>query len=148
MPKPVTLIEEHPHRVTTLHHRAGLVHNARSPAPLALELHYTSFDPYAVRIKLAVEGAEVRWALSRESLLVGLRRHDGLGDVAVWPVRPPNGPPLLRIRLGPPGRCAVMETELGIIAEWLDVTHQLVPPGCEPPYIHWDGFLSALLDEF
>ncbi|MFD3479835.1 hypothetical protein [Streptomyces sp. NPDC058695] len=41
-----------------------------------------------------------------------------------------------------------METELGIIAEWLGVTQQLVPPGCEAPYIHWDGFLSTLLDEF
>lgn len=148
MPSPVTLIEVHPHRVTTLQHSAGLVRHARSPAPLALELHYTSFDPYAVRIKLAVEGAEVRWVLSRESLLLGLRRHDGLSDVAVWPVRSPGGPPLLRIRLGPPGSCAVMETELGIIAEWLDVTKQLVPAGCESSYIHWDGFLSALLDGF
>ncbi|WP_405652673.1 SsgA family sporulation/cell division regulator [Streptomyces sp. RK9] len=146
MPEPVTRIEVHPYPIATLRHRAGLVRNTRPPAPLALELRYSAVDPYAVRIKLAAEGAEVRWALSREMLLLGLRRHDGLGEVAVWPVRPLSGPALVRVRLGSAEAGAVVETELDVIAEWLYVTQRLVPLGCEASYIRWDDFLLPLLD--
>ncbi|MFJ9251069.1 SsgA family sporulation/cell division regulator [Streptomyces sp. NPDC101776] len=83
MPKPVTLTEVHPHRTTTLRHHTQLVREGQPPVPLDLELRYTSLDPFAVHIGLHTDGASIHWALSRESLLLGLRRYEGIGDVAV-----------------------------------------------------------------
>ncbi|WP_354670736.1 SsgA family sporulation/cell division regulator [Streptomyces flavofungini] len=94
----------------------------------------------------AAEGAEARWVLYREMLLLGPRRHDGLGEVAVWPVGPLSGPALLPVRLRSAEDGAVVETELGVIAEWLGLTQRLVPLGCETSGIRWDDFLLPLLD--
>jgi hypothetical protein len=146
VPKPVTLIEVHPHRVTVLRHRAQFVRDGEAPVPLDLELRYTSLDPFAVRIVLRTDGASVEWSLSRETLLLGLRRHEGIGDVAVWPVRQPDGPGWLRIRLGPLRGCAVFQTERNVISDWLDVTLQLVSRGTENDHLDWEEFLTSLLD--
>ncbi|MET7683424.1 SsgA family sporulation/cell division regulator [Streptomyces sp. NPDC005423] len=146
MPKPVTLTELHPHRVTTLRHRAQMVRDAQPPVSLDLELCYTSLDPFAVRIGLRAEDACVHWSLSRETLLLGLRRHEGIGDVAAWPVHQPGGPGWLRIRLGPLRGCAVFQTERDVISDWLDVTLRLVPQETEGDYLPWDTFLASLLD--
>ncbi len=128
VPEPVTVTEVHPHRTTTLRHRTQLVRDDRPLVSLDLELHYTSLDPFAVRIGLETDGASIHWALSRETLLLGLRRREGMGDVAVWPVRQPGGGGgRLRIRLGPPGSCRVFQTERDVISDWLDVTLRLVP---------------------
>ncbi|MFC9847976.1 SsgA family sporulation/cell division regulator [Streptomyces sp. NPDC060223] len=147
MPQPVTHVEVHPHPTTTLRHRAHLLRNGQPPVSLDLELHYTAVDPFAVRITLLADGASVRWSLSREALLLGLRRHEGLGDVAVWPVRPPAGPERLSIRLGPPRGCAVFQAERAVISDWLDVTLRLLPRGAESDHLHWDDFLLPLLDK-
>lgn len=146
VPKPVTLVEVHPHRVTTLRHHAQLVRNAQPAVPLDLELRYTSLDPFAVRVLLRTADASVRWCLSRETLLLGLRRHEGIGDVAVWPVHQAGSPGRLRIRLGPLGACAVVQTERDVISDWLDVTLQLIPRHAESDHLRWDGFLASLLD--
>ncbi|MBK6014057.1 SsgA family sporulation/cell division regulator [Streptomyces sp. MBT53] len=147
MPKPVTLTEIHPHPTTTLRHRAQLVRGGGPAVPLDLELHYTSLDPFAVRIVLRTDGASVHWSLSRDSLLLGLRRLEGIGDVAVWPLREADGHGWLRIRLGPLGSGAVFQTEQDVVAGWLDVTQQLVPLGGESDYLDWDGFLTPLLGQ-
>lgn len=147
MPRPVTLIEVHPHRVAVLRHRAQLVRDGGAAVPLDLELLYTSLDPFAVRIVLRTDGASVDWSLSREMLLFGLRRHEGIGDVAVWPVRQPGGPDWLRLRLGPLQGCAVFQTERNVISDWLDVTLRLVSRGTENEHLDWEGFLASLLDQ-
>ncbi|SEF15959.1 SsgA family sporulation/cell division regulator [Streptomyces sp. Ag109_O5-10] len=147
MSKPVTLTEVHPHRVTTLRHHAHLVRADRPAVPLDLELHYTALDPFAVRIVLRTDGASVRWSLSREALLLGLRRHEGIGDVAVWPVHPPGTPGRLCIRLGPLRACAVVQAEWDVISDWLDVTLQLVPADTESGHLQWEDFLAPLLGQ-
>ncbi|MBO1330508.1 SsgA family sporulation/cell division regulator [Streptomyces sp. VRA16 Mangrove soil] len=145
MPSPRTTVEYHPHRVTTLHDRALLLtEDNPSPVVLRTELHYTEVDPYAVRLSLSAPGADLSWDLSRESLLAGVRRHEGLGDVAIWPVAPPSGPPRVRIRLGRPGNCAVLDTERESIATWLDTTLRLVPRGREEAYIDWNAVITRL----
>ncbi|UXX96760.1 SsgA family sporulation/cell division regulator [Streptomyces sp. AD2-2] len=141
------MTEVHPHRTTTLRHRTQLVRDGRPLVSLDLELHYTSLDPFAVRIGLETDGASIHWALSRETLLLGLRRREGMGDVAVWPVRQPGGGGgWLRIRLGPPGSCGVFQTERDVISDWLDVTLRLIPRNTESKHLDWDGFLAPLLD--
>ncbi|MDQ1032700.1 hypothetical protein QF035_010282 [Streptomyces umbrinus] len=147
MSKPVTLTELHPHRTTTLHHRTHLVRDGRPAVPLDLELHYTSLDPFAVRISLKPDGASIQWSLSRDALLLGLRRPEGIGDVAVWPVQQADGRGWLRIRLGPLRSCAVFQMELDVISNWLDVTLQLVPQNTESHHLNWDDFLAPLLDQ-
>ncbi|MFE5111427.1 SsgA family sporulation/cell division regulator [Streptomyces sp. NPDC056663] len=146
MPKPVTLTEVHPPPTTTLRHRTQLVRDDRSAVPLDLELRYTSLDPFAVRMGLATDGASIHWSLSREALLLGLRRHVGVGDVAVWPVRQAGGHGWVRIRLGPLRSCAVFQTERDVISDWLEVTLQLVPQGTESNHLDWDGIFAPLLD--
>jgi hypothetical protein len=145
--KPVTLTELHPHRTTTLRHRTQLVNDGRPAVQLNLELHYTSLDPFAVRIGLETDGASAHWSLSREALLLGLRRHEGIGDVAVWPVHQADGCGWLRIRLGPLRNCAVFQMERDVISDWLDITLQLVPQDTESDHLDWEGFLAPLLDQ-
>lgn len=147
MSKPVTLTELHPHRTSTLRHRTQLVRDGQPAVQLNLELHYTSLDPFAVRIGLKTDGASVHWSLSREALLLGLRRHEGIGDVAVWPVHQTDGCGWLRIRLGPLRNCAVFQMERDVISDWLDVTLQLVPQDTESDHLNWEGFLAFLLDQ-
>ncbi|QNS02754.1 SsgA family sporulation/cell division regulator [Streptomyces xanthii] len=148
MSEPLTHVSVHPHRTATLLHDAVLLRDGLRPLPLGLELHYTSLDPFAVRVTLEVEGAQVRWVLSRETLLLARSRRTGTGEVAAWPVPgAADAPPALRIRLGPVEGCAVVETERDVVSEWLDVTARLVPPGEESSHIDWDGFLTGLSDD-
>ncbi|MFE2708256.1 SsgA family sporulation/cell division regulator [Streptomyces mirabilis] len=104
-------------------------------------------DPFGIRVLLRTDGASVQWSLARETLLLGLRRPEGIGDVAVWPVREPGSPGWLRIRLGPLRACAVVQTERDVISDWLDVTLRLVPQDTESNRLQWDGFLASLLDQ-
>ncbi|MGH4030993.1 hypothetical protein ACQB60_18880 [Actinomycetota bacterium Odt1-20B] len=46
-------------------------------------------------------------------------------------------------RLGPERSCAVVDTELDVIADWLAVTTFLVPRGGEDAHIPWGDFLGA-----
>ncbi|MGI3197710.1 SsgA family sporulation/cell division regulator [Streptomyces sp. GLT-R25] len=147
MSKPVTLTELHPHRTTTLHHRTQLICDARPAVALDLELHYTSLDPFAVRIGLKTDDASIHWSLSRETLLLGLRRPEGIGDVAVWPAHQPDSRGWLRIRLGQLRSCAVFQMERDVISDWLDVTLQLVPQNTESHHLNWDDFLAPLLNQ-
>ncbi|GAA3113564.1 SsgA family sporulation/cell division regulator [Streptomyces rectiviolaceus] len=120
--------------------------NGKPAAPLALELRYTSLDPFAVRITLQAAGASVCWSLARETLLQGVRRHEGVGDVAAWPVRHREFV-LLRIRLGPPHCCAVVQADRDLVATWLNITTILVPPGTESTHMDWDSFLDSVLND-
>ncbi|MFF3641102.1 SsgA family sporulation/cell division regulator [Streptomyces sp. NPDC002564] len=147
MPYPLALIQVYPHRVTTLRHRVRLLRNGLPPAPLDLRLRYTAADPFAVRMTLLAHGVTAGWTLSREALVLGLRRHEGAGDVAVWPVRALPGPDRLSLRLGPLGNCAVFQAERAVVSAWLDVTLRLVPPGSESDHVVWDDFLAPLLDQ-
>ncbi|MZD06095.1 SsgA family sporulation/cell division regulator [Streptomyces sp. SID5785] len=137
-----------PHRSATLKHDAALLREGLSGLPsafLGLELHYTALDPFAVRITLEVDGASVRWVLSREMFVQALDGLAGDGDVAAWPVLHGAGAPdTLRLRLGPADGYAVLEADHDVVATWLNVTLRLVPPGTEEAYIDWDGFLTDL----
>ncbi|MFJ5265028.1 SsgA family sporulation/cell division regulator [Streptomyces sp. NPDC088387] len=147
MPEPVTLTEVHPYRTTTLRYRTHLIGDDRPAVPLDLELSYTSLDPFAIRIGLETDGASVQWSVSRETLLSGLRGHEGIGDVAAWPVHRAGRSEWLRIRLGSLENCAVFETEWDVISDWLDVTLQLVPQDTESDYLDWDTYLTTLLEQ-
>ncbi|MEU9388357.1 hypothetical protein AB0D38_48975 [Streptomyces sp. NPDC048279] len=51
-------------------------------------------------VTLRTGGVSVRWSLSWEALPLGPRRHDGIGDVAIWPMHRRHSLGLC-IRLGP-----------------------------------------------
>ncbi|NEB80855.1 SsgA family sporulation/cell division regulator [Streptomyces sp. SID14478] len=144
MLKPVIHTERSHHRTTLIHH-AGLVQHGKPVAPLAMTMRYDAHDPFAVRMRLQMLGADALWTLSRETLLLGLHRATGRGDATVWPVRRPHHHPLLRLRLGPPTHWAVVQTERRAVAHWLRITLKLVPQGAEGSHLNWDEFLDPLL---
>ena len=54
--------------------------------PVQAELHYRLCDPFAVQLRLLLEGFDaVSWTFSRELLIAGVSRPSGLGDVRIYP---------------------------------------------------------------
>lgn len=146
MSTPVTLVETHPWPYTVLRSTAHLVRDRRPPAPLGLSLKYSVHDPFAVHLLLEAGDASVAWTLSRELLRYALHGHDGMGDVAAWPVSRGHGPEAVRVRLGPRGDGAVIEIPHHVLSEWLDITHWLCPAGDESSHVDWDTVTRILLD--
>jgi hypothetical protein len=125
------------------------------PNDLAVEitsgLHYSSNDPYAVRISLDVDvDREVVWTVSRDLLAGALYGPQGIGDVRAWPstvddeVDPADR--VLNIELGPPGECAHFAASAAAIAAFLDETYELVPIGAESDFLNLEAELAAWLD--
>jgi hypothetical protein len=125
------------------------------PNDLAVEitsgLHYSSTDPYAVKISLDVDvDREVVWTVSRDLLAGALHGPEGIGDVRAWPstvdddVDPADR--VLNIELGEPGECAHFAASAAAISAFLDETYQLVPSGTESDFLNLDAELAAWLD--
>ena len=63
----------------------GLVRPENTIVPLMASLHYTSQDPYAIKIAFHVgTGEPVEWTLARDLLAAALHSREGIGDVQAW----------------------------------------------------------------
>jgi hypothetical protein len=132
--------------VSTVNAQVGLllvVPNGAS-IPLVASLSYSIEDPYAVRCAFhAGLGKPVEWVFARDLLAVGIRRHEGAGDVRVWPSGADGR--VLCIELSSPLGEALFEAPATDVASFLAVTYRLVPKGQEPGHIDIDAELDSLL---
>lgn len=125
--------------------------------PLTAGLHYSSQDPYAVRLSFDAGREEpVEWTFGRDLLAAALHGPEGIGDVRGWPsaasadsVRngADAGEKILNIVLGPPTGYARFETSADGIEAFLARTYELVPGGQEPGCLSLDAELAELLSQ-
>ncbi|MFF3886124.1 SsgA family sporulation/cell division regulator [Streptomyces sp. NPDC001914] len=142
----VSLRQTDPFLFTYLMHRASLVSDGRPPVELDVTFQYSAEQAFAVVMTLHASGIEAEWSLSREQLVEGLRRHDGWGDVAMWPVARPGGEDVIRIRLGPASNHVVVEVCRAVLSAWLNETLRLIPRGSEARYLFLDQTICCILD--
>ncbi|WP_093840184.1 SsgA family sporulation/cell division regulator [Streptomyces aidingensis] len=127
-----------------------------------VELHYTSADPYAVRLTFTLAGdPPVSWVFARELLVDGVSMPTGDGDVRVSPCRAepgigaapgpqpaPDGacpPDRVRIELRVGAEQAVMSMGTWPLLAFLDRSSRLVPLGRETSYQDINAALERIL---
>ncbi|MPY33498.1 SsgA family sporulation/cell division regulator [Streptomyces adustus] len=112
---------------------------------LPAAFHYHCMDPYAVRLSIgSTSSGTVNWVFALSLLQEGLCRPVGEGDVLVSPRRASHGPVIrtvVRSRFG----SAVLDMKAAAVAEFLDRTQELVPPGSEGTYVDIDHVADLLL---
>lgn len=114
-----------------------------APAPVEAELMYASQDPYAVEVVFHTGGGQVKWMFARDLLMEGLLRPSGEGDVLVRPAG--DDPRLIIIVLNTPTGTALLSIVAKELAEFLDQTYDVVPPGQEDLWIDVDRELQKLV---
>jgi len=111
-------------------------------SPIEAELRYDPDDPYAVAIGFHTGQGEVEWMFGRELLADGLITRTGEGDIAVRPA--PEDPERVLMELDAPTGFAVLSGLSEDIAEFLDLSYDVVSPGEEELWIDFDRELAKL----
>ena len=111
---------------------------------LAASLGYDPRDPYAVWFTFRAPDGDVRWAIARDTLLLGLTEPAGLGDVQVLPgIDDGRAVVLLEFR-SPAGRLVAWHPPRPCTG-FLVRTLAAVPAGTERVHLDLDGLVDALL---
>ncbi|MEU3726152.1 SsgA family sporulation/cell division regulator [Streptomyces sp. NPDC031705] len=124
------------------------VHAMDAGGRVALQAHlfYDLVDPYAVRVQFLDRGTALAcWYFDRQMLAEGMHRRVGEGDVAFRPQRTADGHEV-HVELrdhSAPGRAVVITMDAADLADFLDRTYALAPPGYEA--VDLDGSLRDLL---
>jgi len=127
------------HHAVSLGTRMTLI-SGDAPVDVAAELFYTSHDPLAVHMGLAVEGSPaVEWVFARDLLREGLTLPSGAGDIHVFPV--PQG---VVIDLLSPHGTARLLADARELAGFVDEMYETVADGDEGPYMDLDHELASL----
>jgi hypothetical protein len=136
-----------------------LIGPEHTAVPLMAGLHYTSADPYAIRMAFHVgTGEPVEWTLARDLLAAALSAPQGIGDVRAWPSAAPAAPAAgtaggpaagdaLHIAMSSPFGRAQFRAQAGAIAAFLQRTYAVVPDGQESAFIDIDAELTELLSQ-
>jgi hypothetical protein len=111
-------------------------------APIEAELRYDPDDPYAVAVGFHTGQGEVEWMFGRELLADGLIARTGEGDIAVRPS--PEDPERVLVELDAPTGFAVLSGRAEDIAEFLDLSYDVVSSGEEELWIDFDRELAKL----
>jgi hypothetical protein len=112
---------------------------------LPASFHYRSADPYAVRLSIgATSTGTVDWTFARDLLHEGMSRLVGEGAVLVSPLRAPHGP-VVRVVVRSRTGSAALDFRAPAVADFLNRTHQLVPPGTEGSRVDVDRLVTLLL---
>ena len=133
----------------------GLIGPERTIVPLMASLHYTSQDPYAIKIAFHVgTGEPVERTLARDLLATALHSREGIGDVQAWPSAAATdldghatGPVIMNISMTSPFGHAQFEASAEDIASFLRRTYRIVPVGEESDFVDFDTELTALLSQ-
>jgi Streptomyces sporulation and cell division protein, SsgA len=125
--------------------------------PLMAGLHYTSTDPYAIRMAFHVgTGEPVEWTLARDLLAAALVSPQGAGDIRAWPSSAPRRPAaggapdgtaagLLHLAMRSPFGQAQFQVSAAAIASFLERTYAIVPDGEESAHLDIDATIAELL---
>ncbi len=114
--------------------------------PVRVELHYDSRDPFAVHVTFQTgrtDVDDVEWVFARDLIADGLIEDSGFGDVRVRPM--PGDRDTVEIELGSPSGHAVFATSAPDLADFLNRSYDLVPPGHEYDWLDVDLALVNLL---
>ncbi|KOG73824.1 SsgA family sporulation/cell division regulator [Streptomyces flaveolus] len=109
------------------------------------EFSYDPERPLIVCVEFLIEGGpRVLWRIGRDLLQQGLYSMSGFGDVQVWPTNLEERT-TARLQLASGDMAALFELPVPPLAEWLERTYQLVPPGHELVGVDWDVTAADLL---
>ncbi|MCS7482257.1 SsgA family sporulation/cell division regulator [Umezawaea endophytica] len=114
-----------------------------APAPVEAELQYNPEDPYAVAVLFHTGQGKVEWMFARDLLADGLLTPSGEGDIMVRPAA--DDPERVLLELNAPTGFAILSAEAEHIAEFLDLTYDVVQPGEEDLWIDFDRELAKLV---
>lgn len=117
-----------------------------STAPMPCTFDYVLSDPFAVSATFRSANASVSWVFGRELLKAGLARAAGDGDIRLIPMRRSNGD-VLQFELTSPDGRAVIEGSHSQIANFLQMTYDLLPEGLEWTRLNLDHELARLLKD-
>jgi hypothetical protein len=111
-------------------------------------LRYDRDDPYAVHLSfVAPSGRDpIEWIFARSLAIDGLTEPAGDGDVRIWPTPEDLTGPVYVELCSPSGR-ALFALPRPVLAEFVDRSHGVVPPGDEADYIDLDAELDLLLHD-
>jgi hypothetical protein len=111
-------------------------------------LRYDRDDPYAVHLSfLTPSGREpIEWIFARSLASDGLTAPVGDGDVRIWPSPEDLTGPVYVELCSPSGRALFAAPRL-VLAEFVDRSHAVVPPGDEADYVDLDAELDLLLHD-
>ncbi len=133
---------------TALRHRSVMARTGMTliadTTDIAVEadFHFSSRDPFAVRVMFSVASAPaVEWVFSRELLVFGLNAPAGTGDVQVYPVR--HG---VIFQLSSPSGCARLVVDPQVLSAFVRDTLDLVPLGAEGKYFDLDQEIAMLAE--
>lgn len=116
-----------------------------APVAVAVELTYSSRDPYAVQASFRTgHDSTVDWVFARELLADGLVDSAGAGDVRVQPMS--EDPNTIELELTSPSGHALFTTSADTLADFLQRTYSAVPPAAEYSWLDFDAALADLLD--
>ncbi|MEV6605720.1 SsgA family sporulation/cell division regulator [Kutzneria sp. NPDC051319] len=114
------------------------------PVRVEVELSYDTRDPYAVTAAFRCgPSGTVEWCFSRDLLADGLLTEVGEGDVRVGPAD--DHIELVSLVVSSPAGMAMFEAYAEDLAEFLDHTYDLVPPGVEELWVSVDDALTTLM---
>jgi hypothetical protein len=112
---------------------------------LATSLGYDPADPYAVWFTFRAEGGDVRWAICRHTLLLGLTDPAGRGDVQIWPGVDEAGRGVVVLEFQSPAGRLIALAPTQDVHHFLVRTLAAVPAGTEGAHLDLDGLVNDLL---
>jgi hypothetical protein len=112
---------------------------------LVAALGYEPRDPYAVWITFPSPAGDVRWAMSRSVLLVGLTEPAGQGDLTVWPSIDEGGLAVVVLQFHSPEGSLTAQADTHEVHGFLSHTLAAVPAGTESDHLDLDALVDALL---
>jgi Streptomyces sporulation and cell division protein, SsgA len=115
--------------------------------PLAAELRYDAYDPYAVSACFRSGDTHVRWVFARDLLAVGTSDPSGDGDVHIYPSLDARGRAVTTIELSSPDGEAIIQARTDELCDFLARTEAMVATGNESDHINLDTVLAQILAE-
>ncbi|MFI6058329.1 SsgA family sporulation/cell division regulator [Streptomyces sp. NPDC051286] len=112
---------------------------------------YTSKDPYAVRMRVRIEGTRLpEWVFSRDVLITGSAEPTGVGEVRVRPVTWRDRSPVtaldtVLITVGAPGEQATVAVPATAVRDFLERTQEGVALGSEGHLLRLDGVIARFM---
>jgi hypothetical protein len=112
--------------------------------PVRSRWSYRADQPFTVTAAFQTDRDRwVEWVFSRELLVEGLDDSAGVGDVRFRPIEE-RGLRMLVIEIESPEGYALLELDHEAVAEFLDVTEELVPLGAEDDHFDVDALIAEL----
>ncbi|OLF05034.1 sporulation protein SsgA [Actinophytocola xinjiangensis] len=123
---------------------AELVSLYAGSTPVRSRWSYRADQPFTVVAAFQTDRNRwVEWVFARDLLAEGLMTSAGMGDVRLHPVTD-RGLEMLVVEIESPEGYAMLELDLGGVADFLDATEEVVPPGEESEYFDVDGLIDEI----